>query len=216
MSIRGWKLGVRAEGSACLLATDIWRRELSLWVMTMWCKLIQCVCVCAPAHGCYFGSVIISRTGGVTSVLWLFDNTWVLSAHWRWICLRDILPCFCVSQSSLSNFTHWYKPKDDWSCQPKNSTGLHFTTSTHVDICNHLCVISFPPLFFGGQILCKPWRCCDVVKSSVDQQHFVKHPTSTSHHFKSRLNRLFPPILMLTLNFESTQLNELNSCRVID
>lgn len=48
------------------------------------------------AHGCYFGFVIISRTGGVTSVLWLFDNTWVLSAHWHWICLRDILPCFCV------------------------------------------------------------------------------------------------------------------------
>lgn len=46
------------------------------------------VCVCV----CYFGSVIISRTGGVTSVLWLFDNTWVLSAHWHWICLCDILP----------------------------------------------------------------------------------------------------------------------------
>lgn len=51
-------------------------------------------CVCP--HGCYFGSVIISRTGGVTSVLWLFDNTWVLSAQCHWICLRDILPCFCA------------------------------------------------------------------------------------------------------------------------
>lgn len=128
---------------------------------------------------------------------------------------RYITLFLCASQSSLSNFIHWYKPKDDWSRKPKNSTGLHRTTSTHVDICNHLCVIP-PPSFLGGIFSCKPWRCCDVVKSSVDQQHFVKHPTSTSHHFKSRLNRLFPPILMLTLNFESAQLNELNCCRVID
>lgn len=162
----------------------------------------MCVCVCA--HGCYFGSVIISRTGGVTSVLWLFDNTWVLSAHWRWICLRDILPCFCVRPRAhcQTSPTDTKQRTTDLADQriARDFTLQHLLMWIFVIICNF-----FPPPSFlgarfsvnpGDVVMCRSTALCE----------------TPNIHFKSRLNRLFPPILMLTLNVESAQLNEWNCC----